>query len=792
MRRKWEKLVALLMLVLLTVQPLALPLGAHPGHTAQAAGPNDVFLPIAMREHNPYPGYQGDYTFEGGVPAQAGSPKGQNQTTLIIYVRASDDATANLAALRTSEQAEFGNVSTFYTESAFGQLSFNYAHAPATGWYQLPRTYDDYMWTPADLAAATASGNATAIKQAQDGQNLVQDFMGFFTDSLQRAQTGGFDVRSYSQVVVVIIGPFHRGTSYRTTTFTLTDSANKSFQVAVPVVVVSTNTGWSRTAHEFGHAFGGFDDLYDAPNRGLGNWDLMDCTDCTNQTTGWNKDKAAAWFSGSQMKILTRPTGINRVDDTTILIPYETQSPPAGAVQSLRLDVGGGMHLYVENRQTLGGQTGSQLLPAQGIIISDADDNWVPTDPRKRILLYGGPLGPGAVFNDQNYGPLKITISAVLGQPQNLQVVTGWGPEPFYDLRIDPWTPPPWESPDIWIDSQANGWDVYEYTDGSGNPVRNGDRPQLSRDNRVYARVHNDGNVARSNVQVSILASTPPGIGDTGNWTLLDRVTIPSIPAGGTVVAPPVIWRPGVGTHSCLLARIDYQSGELNANNNQAQENVDDYNTTASSPWHPIYQSLQVSNPTDIHQVLRLEANNLPRGWKVWVSQRFIPLAPGETKLVQYKIDPGEAPGMERGASVDVNIVGWILDGDGDSRLGGITAAVHLTLASRLVVELRGIQEQMSLARLVSQPGEYGAYITAIPGRFGLPIALEVRDRDSDEYAQGVGYTDANGFVFIGFDRLQGDLQWRDGGRYVIRALLYGDNIVGAAVWEDYTFVVRP
>jgi hypothetical protein len=230
----------------------------------------------------------------------------------------------------------------------------------------------------------------------------------------------------------------------------------------------------------------------------------------------------------------------------------------------------------------------------------------------------------------------------------------------------------------------------------------------------------------------------------------------------------------------------------LNANNNQAQENVDDYNTTSSSPWHPIYQSVQISNPTNIHQVARLEVNSLPEGWKVWVSQRFIPLAPGETKVVSYVIDPGVAPTMERGASVDVNIVGWILDGNGDSRLGGITAAVHLTLAATLRVELRGLEPEMSLVRLINQPGEYGAYVSVTPHRGGLPVALEVRDKDSDEYAQAVGYTDTNGFVFIGFDRLEGNLQWREGGRYVIRALLYGDNIVGAAVWEDYAFTVVP
>ena len=72
------------------------------------------------------PQNQNEYTFLGGVRTQSGNPVGLNQNTLIIYVRASDDNTSNLATLRTNEQNEFTDVNNFFLESSFNQLSFNY------------------------------------------------------------------------------------------------------------------------------------------------------------------------------------------------------------------------------------------------------------------------------------------------------------------------------------------------------------------------------------------------------------------------------------------------------------------------------------------------------------------------------------------------------------------------------------------------------------------------------------------------------------------------------------------
>jgi M6 family metalloprotease-like protein len=733
----------------------------------------------------------------GGVPAQAGTPVGLNQATLVIYVRASDDATANLATLRTTEQAEFNNVTNFFRESSFARLSFAYTHAPApaAGWYQLTRTYDDYMWTQADITAAGT--DAAKVKIATDNQALVQDFTTFFTESLQAANDDGFNVANFTQVVVVIIGPFHRGTSWPTSNFTLQDNSTNPatpLQVSVPVIVVSTNTGWSRTAHEFGHGFGGFADLYGAPNRGMGNWDIMDCTDCTDQTTGWHKDRKAQWFQGSQLLVLPRPTGTGRVDQTVNLVPLETETPAAGAVQSVRLDVGGSMYLYVENRQTLTGQTGSRQLPANAVIITDGDDNAQgPNTGRPPVLLFGGPNSSNSSFTDQTYGNLKVDVS---GTNPNLTVKIGWGADPYFDLRITPWSPPPWESPDIWIDSPVNGWDTYEYADAAanpgvpGNPVRNGDRPRIGRGNRVYARVTNEGNVAATNVRVSFVSSSPPGIGDTGNWALIDRVTLASIPAGATVIAGPIIWQPNAATHTCIKATMDVQTGELNANNNSAQENVGDFDATSASPWKPFVGNVQVSNPTPVHQSVRMDVTNLPKDWTAWVSDRTVELNAGETRMIRYKIDPGTGGNKEIGSRTDVSLVGRLLQGDRGIDLGGVTTAVHFVRASKTEIEL-GAREQELSAEAAN-----ALKITARvdPPVTGAPIALDVTDSQQRSIAILPARTAADGSAtwvlgeFIARDLMPA---LRQGEKYSFQADFYGTANLESSSSPPVTISVR-
>ena len=75
---------------------------------------------------------------------------------------------------------------------------------------------------------------------------------------------------------------------------------------------------------------------------------------------------------------------------------------------------------------------------------------------------------------------------------------------------ITPWGAPPYSTPDIWLDSERNGWDVYRYTDGAGNPTGQGDDAWVNHDNRVYVRVHNLGPGLATDVRVQVYINSPP------------------------------------------------------------------------------------------------------------------------------------------------------------------------------------------------------------------------------------------------------------------------------------------
>lgn len=603
---------------------------------------------------------------------------------------------------------------------------------------------------------------------------------------MQAAVNDGQTISNFDQVVIVLIGPFLRGESAWPFTYKLKDSAGKDISVKTTVLVLSTHTNWSRLGHEYGHAFGHFPDSYYNPTRRPGQWDIMDCTDCGAQTPGFNKEVQAGWFKkpphDTKLTALSRPTGQAQKTGSVTLVPYETQNAPAGSLQSFRLDVDGGLHLYVENRQTLTGQTGSQNLPGSGIIVTDAiDDTKNVNVKRDNIQLYAGPLGPGTTWRDTAYGDLSLQVT---GTAPNLTVNYKWGPDPYADLSISPWYAPPWESPDIWIDSQLNGRDTYEHSDSGqnpsviGHPIRNGDRPHVNGANLLYARVKNEGTQSVSNVTVSFFVTEPQGMGqENTTWSLIDKMTIPNINAGASVVTPPVTFVPRVSQHTCLKVVVEHQAGELNANNNEAYEDISDFNTTSASPWTPIASVLEVGNPTDKYKEVILEMNGLPEGWTGWVSDRVLDLAPGETQMVRYRIEPGDARGMDPGTSVDVDIVGYIRRDKNFYPLGGVTSSVHLVEASSVALDV-------AASVPVSDFENLPVFVSYEPRGAVTPLAFEIVRGGGRQRAIFSTMTDGTGGMRFSLgDLLRGaELPGLSAGEtFTIQALLYGDSRTDSA-----------
>ena len=260
-----------------------------------------------------------------------------------------------------------------------------------------------------------------------------------------------------------------------------------------------------------------------------------------------------------------------------------------------------------------------------------------PVDnPGEEVVLYEFPDGEGDI---------RVKILEVIGnaKPYVYKVRATWGRlGSWFDLMINKWVAPPWESTDIWIDSEENGWDVYEHNDAglnpnvAGNPVENGDRPWVGHENIVYARIWNKGDIAQNNVRVDFETVSPPGmsVGYPFDTDYID------IPAGGSAIAKGK-WIPlniPEDEHACITAKVEYRPwdvdkdiiGELNANNNSAQENISDFYLGKGSPYGKVAFPFEFANPYSEKVDMKLFARGLKPGWKLLVSPYRFSLEPGE------------------------------------------------------------------------------------------------------------------------------------------------------------------
>jgi hypothetical protein len=208
-----------------------------------------------------------------------------------------------------------------------------------------------------------------------------------------------------------------------------------------------------------------------------------------------------------------------------------------------------------------------------------------------------------SVFGDNRYAPSRAF--GQVGNGYTVDVARGVPPG-HAQLYIIPWLTPPedtYETVDLWVDSSCNGWEKPPQTDGvpvvgakgllygrraDGTVIGNGDDPCANHPNRIYANIHNLGDAVANSVVVHFQVTNPLGVGVTGSWTEIGKVTIPTLAVGATetVFVP---WTPMVKLtpaeikagvfkfHSCIQVIIDPVAGEIVTSGHQAQENFDNF-----------------------------------------------------------------------------------------------------------------------------------------------------------------------------------------------------------------------
>jgi len=229
--------------------------------------------------------------------------------------------------------------------------------------------------------------------------------------------------------------------------------------------------------------------------------------------------------------------------------------------------------------------------------------------------------------------------------------------------------------------------------------VLNGDRSRVGWTSRVYARVWNDGDIARSNVRVRFQIVVPAGMGPNPGFDIGD--TTINLPAGGSALAM-VPWTPQTANngHVCIRAMVDWEQGELNANNNMAQENVTDWWLQGSPPFDPVEFPFQVTNPLPRRAQVRMRARGLFPGWFLDVDPVEFWLEPGETILGIARIradasvpveDPRDNPAPM------VTLEALADQGDTWVPFGGISGTAHPVHRAYLDVEVSELERELQV-----------------------------------------------------------------------------------------------
>jgi len=664
--------------------------------------------------------------FEGAGTGATGDLSSTGTVDVLVVVSyPTDRVPPNLATERQNIADKWDMVHTFYDQASYGALD---VQVTVTDWVALSGTFDDYY------SAAHANLDPAVLDR-------------FTAECADGAESQGFDLDDFDAMSCFIWtnGVFLRAWGgWSKSNFSYADDdagidINITVGHEVHLTALGETANWGRCAHELGHnlvhagAVLGEDvyrsDLVDPDAATAASFDMMGSHDNHPLFSGAYLHQLG-WFDGAN--IVELEWDRNPFSHDYELAAHRTTEQDTGddVYHLVRIRVAEGLYYFVEVRQKPppgDPQVFDTDIPVDGapndggVIVTKVITDEVNNNQQMRfITLLHEPrvLTVGDVAVD----PLRaLEISVIdeqmVGSRLHSTVRIEWAqemePDPSgdFDLRIEPWGPG-YETVDIWIDRQP--WGVFDHTDGAGNPVGNGDRPQPLAINHFWGRVHCDGSADANDVQLTFYAITPPGVGDNGTWTPLETVTIPTVTAGDAEEEF-INWVPTVGEHTCLQLVAGEQLGEISFGNNKAQENVFEFEAPADSPPDPVRIPLAVRNPLDEPRVILLRMIGVPEGYMVQLPHHWVYLPPlGETELEAIVIATHNVTEYQRERpALNLVIDGFVTrqysekvdDTDPGSRMapiGGFVARV--TPKHRGTVELREDQER-STAKVIALQG---------------------------------------------------------------------------------------
>ncbi len=586
----------------------------------------------------------------GDVPAAGTLPSTGTARILVVACNPTDLVPPNATTARQDIVDRFDDVETFYDQASYGALS---VQADVTTFVSLLQDSNYYHRTNGANGYPNIDASVLGQLMAECAQGAVDQ---------------GFDLDDYALMVASVYLPgltVRAWGGWSSSNFAYDDGAGTTINLttANPVSLVAQrhDANWGRSAHEIGHALLdpglvlGEDvyrsDLVDPDAATATRFAMMGSHDTHPLFSAYNM-KSLGWYSSANMAL--RNWDRNPYSEEFDIVAHDlTENTNSTRIHLLEIRISSGLSYFVEVRQRPDASSATpavfdESIPLStsstvdgGVVVTKVISGELNVNQQTRLITLLHEQERILVTGESAEDPLRTIRFSVVNdniqaRPRVCRVRVEWAqeisdtPDADFDLRIDPWGPG-WETEDIWVDRMPYG--NYDFTDSSGNPTGNGDEPRPMEINRFYARIHNDGTVTANSVKVTHYVVTPPGVGDNGNWAPLATRTIASI-APNSFDENYVNWVPIVGEHTCLKVAIHQQLGEELGGNNQAQENIFNFQPPASSIAEPIQLTVAVRNPLDERAQVFVSLENVPVGYFVYFPHRWVWLEPkGEKKL---------------------------------------------------------------------------------------------------------------------------------------------------------------
>ena len=474
-------------------------------------------------------------------------------------------------------------------------------------------------------------------------------------------------------------------------------------RLSVSVSSVFNDPG-RRLNHAVCHQLG-MVDLYNHPGTvfaqpHVDNWDIMANLNIV-QPMAWSKEHAQ-WLSShdpNSIRWIPRPdsgTPFNQTIPLNWLSDTNTSNPRAiviGLTPGVADLADENVFYIIEARTTSIGTTDDLIPEDNGILLYYVNENIPQGEGPVRIIDQN--LTTPASLDDAAYGIGAIPEPA--GTGLNLEVLNATGSEAYriavnYDppettndvnIRVGD---PHWTSPDIWVDSQVDGFD-----ENNGlTPMDRGNDPIAGEDNRIYFNIHNPGPGDAFDVTVSVRVSEPyHTIGGAPDFNrFVSQKFYAKIDAGATITDY-VIWKPNgeEAMHACIKVEIHEVFNDINDFNNKAQQNTNVVESSTASPYEPVNYQFSVTNPYDYYQLFYFRLEGLPEGWTYTFTENKKRLSAHERYEGSLTVFPPEDAKVCTDHTMYVT--SWMPRGNTLVQYGGGTLQVNLRNRTTLTADTR-------------------------------------------------------------------------------------------------------